>query len=446
MRRPYHILDSDSGLLTSESTTAFRRVTPAGNKQRSNSMKRFTGLAAAAMGAAGFLATALTVAAGTRELSFAAEDAAYQAVMQMATDSRVNVKKIAFVKLMRGSADISEYAEIATVFENGLVQAPTEFQFLTHQDHAGEWAEVDRFFDAATDFGDYDPKTLPRLGVFKMADAFAIGQVLGVEDKAGKASVRVSLRLIRIDTAERLWAGTVEGIYDDPGPEYEVVNYAARNAIDLAVQDAITKADLSRLSGYQVLVVPFAGPLGRAMTEAFIRGVSGKDASVSMLSLPNGSASDRMTARFLRERAGTNRQVSNSVLKRMVTDIGGARDKPGDKVAVLKGGVSMLEVSPLTIVDPVGACISKATASYTPVKVNLVRVRIGMEAKFLDINNNFAGVANAAGIGDFKVPFWIQILDQLQALSTFRNIVLAVGVMIGVLIVGMFLKQMFRVR
>ena len=409
-------------------------------------MKRFTGLAVAAIGAAGFLASAWTVAAGPRELSYAAEDAAYQAVMQMATDGRVNVKRIAFVKLMKGSADIPEYAEIATVFENGLVQAPTEFQFMTHQDHRGEWTEIDRFFDAATDFGDYDAKTLPRVGVFKMVDAFIIGQVLGGESAGNKASVRISLRLIRIDTAERLWAGTVEGVYDDPGPEYQIVTHTARMAIDKAVAKAVKDPNLSALSGYQVLVLPFEGPLGRALTQTFMRGLVAKDPSIRVLDLPNGSASDRMIGRFLRERTGTNRQVSNSLLKRITTDIGGARDKPGDKIAVLKGAVTMLEVTPVTVVDPVGACLSEVTASLTPVKVNPVRVKIGFEAKFLDINSSFATVASVSGIDDFVKNPGNDLWDQLLALSTFRNIVIAIGVLIAVVVLGKIFKQMVRVR
>jgi hypothetical protein len=408
-------------------------------------MKRFTGLAVAAWVGAGLFAFARTAAAGSRELSYAAEDAAFQAVTQMATDSRVNVKRIAFVKLMKGSADIPEYEEISTVFENGLVQAPSDFQFLTHQDHAGEWTEIDRFFDAATDFGDYDPKTLPKIGVFKMADAFVIGQVLGAESGSNKASVRISLRLIKIDTAERLWAGTVEGIYDDPGPDYQVVDDTARQAIDKAVQAAASDATLSRLAGYQVLVLPFEGPLGRAVTQTFLKKVA-ENPEVRVLDLPNGSASDRMIARFLRERAGTNRQVSNSLLRRIANDIGGDRDKPGDKLAIMKGGVTTLEVSPATLVDPVGACLGTATGSATPPKLNPVRVKLGFEAKFLDVGDGFATVASVKGFGEQLKNVGVTLVDQILALATLRNVGLIIGAVIVLFLVGMVLKQMVRVR
>ncbi len=405
-------------------------------------MKTFTRLAAAAGGAACFLAGALSAAAGATELSYAVEDAAYQAVMQMASDARVNVKRIAFVKLMRGSEDIPQFAEIATVFENGLVQAPTEFQFLTHQDQAGEWTEVDRFFDAATDFGDYDPATLPRVGVFKMADAFLIGQVLGASSAAGKSSVRVSLRLIRIDTAERLWAGTIEGAHDDPGPDYQMVDDTARQAINKAVAAAAADATLARLAGYRVLVVPFEGPLGRAVQQSFLKKIA-EDAGVSVLDLPNGSASDRMIARFLRERAGTNRQVSQSVLKRITTDIGGGRGAAGEKLAVMKGGVTTVEVSPHTVVDPVGACLGQVTGSATPPRVNPVRVKLGFDAKFLDVNNAFATVASVKGFGDHLKNVGQSLGDQLVALLTLRNVFLLVVV---VVVCWLISRLMLRVR
>lgn len=409
-------------------------------------MKRFTGLAVAAWVGASWFASVGTAAAGSRELSYAVEDAAYQAVMQMATDSRINVKRIAFVKLMKGDADISEFSEAATVFENGLVQAPSEFQFLTHQDHAGEWTEVDRFFDAATDFGDYDPKTLPKVGVFKMADAFLIGQVLGgAESSAVRASVRVSLRLIRIDTAERLWAGTVEGVYDDPGPDYQLVDDTARQAVNKAVDAAAADATLSRLAGYQVLVLPFDGPLGRAVTQTFIKKIAEKT-DVKVLDLPNGSAGDRMIARFLRERAGTNRQVSNSLLKRITTDVGGGRGQSGEKLAVLKGGVTTLEVSPVTLIDPVGAVLGTATASLTPPQVNPVRVKLGFDAKFLDVNNGFATVASVKGFGDALKDVGTSLGDQLLALVTLRNVALLVGALIVLAVLIKFFSLMVRVR
>lgn len=389
---------------------------------------------------AGMMSVAMVALGGQRELSYAAEDAAYQVAMEMANDSRVNIKRIAFVKLMRGSQDVSSFSELSTVFENGLVQAPTDFEFLTHQNQSGEWTEIDRFFDAVTDFGDYAKNTLPRTGVFKMADAFMIGQVLDSREESGRASVRVSMRLIRIDTAERLWAGTIEGVYDNPGPEYEQVDYIAKMAIDKAVDDAIANQTMTRLSGYQVLVLPFDGPLGRAVTQTFIQKVAA-DPNIKVLDLPNGSASDRSVARFLRERIGTDAQVSNSFLKRITSGSGSP-----DKIVVLKGAVTTLELSPKTVVDPVGACLSKLTGSKTLKKVNPVRVKLGFDAKFLDVNNRFATIASTGGMGEYLKDVGEGLGDQLLALCTFRNIALAVGALILLIVVIKFISLTVRVR
>ncbi len=405
-------------------------------------MKRLTGLAVAALGAAGMLATALTAAAGATEVQYAAEDAAFQAAMQMATDGRVNVKRIAFVKLMRGAESLPAEGTVATVFENGLVQVPTEFEFLTHQDHAGEWTEIDRFFDAVNDFGDYDLKTVPKTGVFKMAEAYLIGRVTGVSEEGGKARVLVSLRLIRIDTAERLWAGNLEGVYDDPGPDFEMVNRHTKMAMERAAEDAAAKA-LPRLAGYQVLVLPFEGPMGRAMTQNFL-GELAKEQSVRVLDLPNGSARDRMMGRFLRERMGTNRQISNSLLKRINQQLGSDAGAAADKVAVLSGAVTMFDVAPATAVDPVGDRLSRLTASATDPRMNPIRTEIVFEAKFRDINNSFGIVAMASGRGIYK-PDVLQenVVDQLLALVTLRNIVLLIVVFIFCWFVS---RLIFRVR
>jgi hypothetical protein len=405
-------------------------------------MKRCHGLAHAALGAAILFTSVLPAAAGRREISYATEDAAFQAVMQLATDSRVKVKRIAFVKLLRGDAKLPEDNDCATVFENGLVQAPSEFEFLTHQDHKDEWTEVDRFFDAATDFGDYNPATLPKVGVFKMAEAFIIGRIIDAQENAGKASVRISLRLIRIDTAERLWAGTLEGVYDDPGPDNEMVNRNTRLAMERAADDAAGQV-LSRLAGYRVLVLPLEGPLGKAMTQNFLRSLA-KEQSIRVLDLPNGSARDRMMARFLRERVGTNRQVSNSLLKRINQDLGAERGSTQDKVVILSGAVSVLDASPMTAVDPVGERLGTITGSATPAKANSVRTEIVFDAKFRDINDSFAIVAAASGRGVYK-PDVLQenVVDQFLALITLRNFAL----LIIVFVVCWFIKNlMFRVR
>ncbi|MDD4102111.1 MAG: hypothetical protein PHU80_05700, partial [Kiritimatiellae bacterium] len=186
-------------------------------------------------------------------------------------------------------------------------------------------------------------------------------------------------------------------------------------------------------------VLPFDGPLGRAVMQTFMKRVA-ENPDVKVLDLPNGSASDRMVARFLRERAGTNRQISNSLLKRV------AREQQAEKLAVMKGGVTTIEVSPVTMVDPVGACLGTVTGSMTPPKVNPVRVKIGFDAKFLDINNAFATITSVKGFGEATKQVGQSLGDQLMALVTLRNIALIVAALIVIAVLFKFFSLMFRVR
>jgi len=213
-------------------------------------------------------------------------------------------------------------------------------------------------------------------------------------------------------------------------------------AMEKAAEDAAGQV-ISRLAGYQVLVLPLEGPLGKAMTQNFLRSLS-KEQSIRVLDLPNGSARDRMMARFLRERVGTNRQVSNSLLKRINHDLGAEKGASADKIVVLSGAVTVLDDSPVTAVDPVGDRLSKVTGSATAAKANPIRTEIVFDSKFRDINNNFTIIAAASGRGIYK-PDVLQenVVDQLLALVTLRNIVL----LIVVFIVCWFVSRlMFRVR
>lgn len=409
-------------------------------------MRGFSSVAKA-MAAAVCLAGAVGSAnAGRQELGYAIEDAAFQTAMKLATDERVDVKRIAFVKLMVGVTDISEASLLGTIFENGLSAVPSDFTFITHQDRDAEWTEVDGFFKAAEDFQDYDPATLPKTGVFAMADSFLVGRLVGATDTEKKSTVQVSLRLIRISTAERIWAGTVEGVYDDPGPGLEMVDSNTRLAIERAV--ATCAAEVSpKLAGYQALVLPFEGPLGKAMTQVFIGSLS-KAESVKILDLPSGSAEDRMFARFLRERMGTNRELGNSVLKKINDRIGGYAGSAKDKVAVMSGAVSVAESAEIPVPTAVGGVEPVVLDMDTGLPVAPMRVEVVFDAKFRDVNDSFAVVAAGSGRGLVN-PYVVEggLKDQfMKWLQSPKHIVLAVVGVIAALVVLWVFSRMFRVR
>ena len=363
---------------------------------------------------AGLMGAALTARGGTRELSYAAEDAAFQAAMQMANDSRVNVKRIAFVKLLKGDKS-KERHEMETVFRTGLSQVPTDFEFLVNQARVDDWTEIDGFFDAVTDFGDYDKKTIPRTGVFKMADAYMIAEVTDVSEEANETKVLISFELIRIETAEIISSGNIEGVYDS-GAEHEMVDNETRKAIEGAVAKAMESKTLSRLNNYQVLVIPLEGQMGRAVADEF-KSKLVANASIKVLGLPGNSKSDRSIARFLRERIGTKSQVSNSFLKKI-----SSCSRLEDNVVVMKGTVTTYEKSD-------------------------VSVTIDFNTNFVDVNDSFAILASADGTKIVKIILWDEWKDKL--LRFFRegkNVKTVLLVLAGLIVVGVFLKVRTRVR
>lgn len=403
---------------------------------------------AAAMAAAFCMAGAsATALAGRQELTYAAEDAAFQAVMKMAADPRVDVKTIAFAKMWAGGTEVSDASVFGTVFENGLSAVPASFTFITHQERVGEWTEVDRYFDQMADFPDaFDPATFPKVGVFKIADSFIVGRIVGASDGAKKSTIQVSLRLIRIATGERVWAGTVEGVYDDPGPGLEQVDSNTRLAIERAAE-ACAKDVAGKLAGYQSLVLPFDGPLAGAVKQVFIVKLS-QASSVKLLDMPAGSAEDRMLGRFLRERMGTNRDVEGSVLKRIVAAAGAGEGSGRDKVAVMSGAVGLYQTAEIAVPEPVGGVAPVVVDRATGLEVDPLRVEVAFDAKFRDVNNGFAVVAAGSGKGLVE-PVVVEstaFQQLLKWLSSLEHVVWVALGLVVVLIVLWLISKMFRVR
>jgi len=160
----------------------------------------------------------LDASAGSREVSYAVEDAAVRTVAALSADARVRpVKSIAFVKLnlpnAKGGLELG--SNLSQVFETTLAAKPMSFAFVTHATHADEWKLIDGVFDQAADFETYDPKTHPELNKLKLADALLLGQVIDAEEDARdnetETSIRMAMRLIKISTGEQLWGQTIEG-------------------------------------------------------------------------------------------------------------------------------------------------------------------------------------------------------------------------------------------
>lgn len=385
--------------------------------------------------------------AGSLEISYAVEDAAYQAVTKMSEDPRVasEVKRLAFVKLWQstsnGEALSNAHMDVA-VFESALGTVPTGFQIVLHSNRAEQWALIDNVFDDAVDFESYNPATHPELNKLELCDSLLLAKVVGVRDGGsdGLSTVRLALKIIQVKTARQIWSGVVEGRYNAAErPDNEQLPYFVRKAIEEAAEDAASKIPDS-LDGYGVLVVPLEGPGGRAMTQAFMSALTaaGKQNKIRLYDLPSGNIADRMLGRHLWALTGSGKTLTPSVIKQIEE-----RTKTNGKLAVLTGSVVAGRVMPETWVDPTGAPVDRLTGSYSDVRKNPTHFEIVADLKVRDIQDAFRVVASVSATGVYKRDVTEDVVEQARSLFTVRNIVVVIVILIILWFVGRF---MFRVR
>jgi len=391
-------------------------------------------------------ASLLNAFAGERELSYAVEDAAYQAVSRLSADGRLKgVKTIAFVKLMlpEGEKELKLGRNITHVFESSLSSVPTDLRFVLHGSRDAEWTLIDEIFDQATDFASYNPATHPKFKQLKLADALLFGQVIDAEETkdGAKTSVRISLRLLKVATAEQLWGGVLEGVYADEGPDNQILPFFARKAVEDAAADAVAKLP-ANLNDYGVFMLPFGGPWGKAMTQVFLNALTaaGKHEKIVIYDLPNGGVADRMLARFLRERAGAGVALNESILKQVEAKANGK--VKGGKLAVLSGMVTSGRIFPMTEVDSTGVPVDLLTGSRSDgdgVRWNATHFEVIADLKFRDVNDSFRVVAAVGANGVYDREVGSDVTDQLKSFVTVRNIVFAIVILVAIWFVMHFI-------
>lgn len=385
--------------------------------------------------------------AGAIEVSYAVEDAAYQAVTRMSEDPRVakEVKRLAFVKLWQPTADgasLSNAGVDVAVFESALGSVPAGFDIVLHSNRDQQWTLIDQVFDQAADFESYDPASHPEFQKLQLCDSMLLAKVIGANDGGadGVSSVRFALKIIQVKTARQVWSAVVEGRYDGrSAPDNESLSYFARKALELAAADAVAKLPAS-LDGYGVLIVPLQGQGGRAMTQIFMNALTaaGRQDKIRLYDLPNGNASDRMLGRFLWERTGSGKSLDPATLKQVQSRIGS-----DGKLAVMTGMVVAGRVFPETWVDPTGAPVDRLTGSYTDVRKNPTSFEITADLKFRDVCDSFRVVAAVSANGTYKRDVSGDLVEQLRAFVTVRNI----AVLAVILLIIWFIRRFtLRVR
>ena len=394
-------------------------------------------------------ASLLNAFAGERELSYATEDAAYQTISRLSADGRLKgIKNIAFVGLSLNQDKASRLAaNLPATFESALSAVPTDLRIVLHSSSDAEWTLIDEIFDQAADFESYNPATHPKFKQLKLADALLYGQVIGDEDpgKDRRYRARISLKLLKVATAELIWGGVIEGVYADEGPDNQMLPYFARKAVEEAAKDAVTKLP-ANLNDYGVFLLPFEGPYGRSMTQVFLNALTaaGKQEKVVIYDLPNGGAADRMMARFLRERAGAGVSLNESILKKVEAKAGGK--VKGGKLAVLTGMVTAGRAFPETVVDSTGLPVDLLTGSHTDdrtgnERMNATHFEVIADLKFRDIGDSFRVVAAVGATGVFDRDIGGDVKNQLLSFVTVRNIIFAIVILIVIWFVMHFIVR-----
>ena len=398
-------------------------------------------------------ALSLNATAGEREISYALEDAAFQAAMRMDADARVSkaVKRIAFVKLwLPKPGDATSLAGCSsTVLESSLGAVPCRFDFVLHENRSEQWTLIDQVFDQAADFESYNPATHPDLNKLQLCDALLLAKIIDwVDNGKSPASIRLAFKLIEVKTAKQVWSAVVEGQYTDAGPDNQELNIFARRAMELAAADAVSKLPTS-LDGYGVFLLPLDGVGGRAMTQLFLNALTaaGRQDKIRVYDLPGGSASDRMLARFLRERAGSGQAVDSSILRKIEDRSDGKAQ--GGKLAILTGMVTTGRIFPGTAVDPTGLPVDILTGSFAanPVtgrpkeeasRPNPTLFEIVADLKFRDINDSFRVLAAVSANGAYRHDVGGDVVEQLRSFVTVRNIVVLVVILFLIWFIGKF--------
>ena len=399
------------------------------------------------MAAFGTLMLSLNLTAASREVSYAIEDAAYQAITKMAEDPRIakEVKKLAFVKMWLSTEDnksVADFNSAVTVFESALGSVPGSFDIVLHSNRDQQWEMIDQVFDQAADFESYNPSTHPEFQKLELCDSMLLVKMVGAVDGGldGVSSVRMAMKIIQVKTARQVWSSVIEGQYDGrSAPDNERLSYFARKALEEAAADAVAKLPAS-LDGYGVMIVPLQGNGGRAMTQIFMNALTaaGRQDRIRVYDLPNGNASDRMLGRYLWERTGSGKTLDSSVLKQVQERVGAK-----GRLAVMTGMVVSGRVFPETWVDPTGAPVDRLTGSYTDVRKNPTSFEIIADLKFRDVYDAFRVVAAVSANGVYKRDIGGDLLEQARSFVTIRNI----AVLIVILLLIWFVRHFtFRVR
>ncbi len=226
----------------------------------------------------------LAWADGERDMDYAVEKAAEEAVSKMAAASKVRgVDSIAFIGL---AGDRKGYN---TTFRAALHNLKSRFKFYTRKEV--EWGLLTKEIELAHKRGDImDAKTLQKFGDFKGVQAYLYGVIREANtDSDGTAVFRATLTLSRIETGEQIWEGNVTGRYRGAIKREEVPDTLMKAVRDAGRQIKEKLAvEQNKLPECNVFVLPVIGKKASAVSDVLIsQFVSAGDKNMAIYANPS---------------------------------------------------------------------------------------------------------------------------------------------------------------
>jgi hypothetical protein len=377
--------------------------------------------------ALGLGAATIGARAAERELDYAAQDAAYQAIKQL-SKLEIPTTGVAFLGLFGPDRDL------ASVFRAGLLRYPGAYQFYTRNEK--EW----NVLISEIEFGDrredvMDKGTIQEFGQVKGVETLLYGEVReATVDADGTGVVRVVLSAADVETGEILWSGMIEGKYETAVAPPEV-SKQLREAAIAAGSEAAEKltANADKLADAKVYLLP-------------LQGRSDQTAGISDIVLTELVQADVDSVEFFKPRvdAGDMR-----IVNRIAAELTG-EDGIGDSVRqfarIQKQLDQLYEQEDAVAPEDSEPKYAVLVAKVTELKDADGNASVALTLEIQDLGNQMQSLWAANVRGEVEKGKIDDIKDEALGLLTVRNIAIAVGALVALVIIWRFMRLMTRAR
>ena len=369
---------------------------------------------------------ALSTRVDGREVHYAAEDAAYQIVKQMAA-AEMPVRRLAFLGLF------GPRQEVVGTVRAGLVGTPGAFEFYTRNEAV--WDELVREIEFGERRADImTPETIQKFGRVSGVQALVFGDILEATRDADGGVVRLRVIIGEVETGRILWSANIEGRYELPPPveplserQREAARAAADELVEKLVGNLENQMQGKNIDRCDVYVLPMAGPGGGQLDEIVLDRLSGR--------LPGGV---RLFARPAGERDQRN-------MRRLADDLL-AEPPPAQRARIGSQLQQVFEGAEAATVD--GILKAALTGRVESLHEASRESKVDLSARITTVGDNeLLAAATAVGLRritpgeeiEGRVEGWIEQL-------TLKHILIGLAVFLGLILLVAFVRGMRRPR